>query len=179
LTGRAIHHQSGGNLLSPLADGYEHHFREVLGHFATGVAVVTAVNGGEPVGMTIQSFCSLSLDPPLILLCPALSSTSWPRIEPVGRLCVNLLSDGQEGLARQFARSGAYKYAGVSWTPSADTGSPMLEGALAWIDCGIETIHPGGDHLVVICRVLDLAARTDRRPLMFFQSGFKRMEVKS
>src|SRR5258708_40262319 len=111
--------------MSPLTEQYEHHFRTVLGHFATGVAVVTAMEGDEPVGLTIQSLTSLSIDPPLILICPALSSTSWPRIAPVGRLCVNLLAEGQESLARQFARSGADKYAGVTWQPSGDTGSPM------------------------------------------------------
>jgi 3-hydroxy-9,10-secoandrosta-1,3,5(10)-triene-9,17-dione monooxygenase reductase component len=163
--------------VSPLAERYGHHFRTVLGHFATGVAVVTALDGDEPIGMTIQSFCSLSLDPPLILICPGLSSTTWPRIAPTGQLCVNLLAEGQETIARQFARSGGDKYAGVVWQPSADTGSPMLEGALAWIDCRVESSHPGGDHLIVVCRVLDLAARTDLRPLVFFQSGFGRMEA--
>lgn len=159
--------------MSPLAEQYEQHFRNVLGHFATGVAVVTAIDRGTPVGLTIQSFCSLSLDPPLILLCPALSSTSWPRVERVGTLCVNLLAEGQEDLARQFARSGADKYAGVRWMPSADTGSPMLEGALAWIDCQVLRGHPAGDHLIVVCLVLDLAARTDLHPLIFYKSGFR------
>lgn len=161
-----------GVCMSPLAAHYEQHFRNVLGHFATGVAVVTAVDRGEPVGLTIQSLCSLSLDPPLILLCPALTSTSWPRVERAGRLCVNLLAEGQDEIARQFARSGADKYAGVSWTPSPDTGSPMLQGAIAWIDCEVFEQHPGGDHLIVVCRVLDLAARTDLRPLIFYRSGF-------
>jgi flavin reductase (DIM6/NTAB) family NADH-FMN oxidoreductase RutF len=160
--------------MSPLMKEYEHHFRTVLGHFATGVAVVTAVAEGVPVGMTIQSFCSLSLDPPLILLCPGLSSTSWPKIAAVGHLCVNLLSEGQGDIARQFARSGADKYAEVAWAASADTGSPMIEGALAWIDCRVEGTHPGGDHSIVVCRVLDLAARADRRPLIFFLRGFHR-----
>jgi 3-hydroxy-9,10-secoandrosta-1,3,5(10)-triene-9,17-dione monooxygenase reductase component len=159
--------------LSPLGQSYEHHFRTVLGHFATGVAVVTAISEGEPAGLTVQSFCSLSLDPPLILLCPGLSSTSWPRIEAAGQLCVNLLAEGQEEIARQFARSGTDKYAGLDWTPSADTGSPTLDGALAWIDCRIEATYPGGDHVIAVCRVLGLEARTDLRPLIFFQSGFR------
>jgi flavin reductase (DIM6/NTAB) family NADH-FMN oxidoreductase RutF len=163
--------------VSPLAEQHEQQFRTVLGHFATGVAVVTAMDGDAPVGMTIQSFCSLSLIPPLILICPALTSTSWPRIEPARTLCVNLLAEGQRGLARQFARSGTDKYEGVAWRPSGDTGSPMLEGALAWIDCAIENKYPGGDHLIVVCRVIDLAAREDRRPLIFFQSGFGRIEA--
>ncbi len=158
--------------MSGLGDVFEEQFKNVLGHFATGVAVVTAVDGGEPVGLTIQSFCSLSLDPPLILLCPALTSTSWPRLERAGRLCVNLLAESQAALARQFARSGGDKYTGVKWTSSAETGSPLLEGALAWVDCEIEQSLQGGDHLIAICRVLDLAVRTDLRPLIFYRSNF-------
>lgn len=150
------------------------HFRQVLGHFPTGVAIVTALNGGEPVGMTIQSFCSLSLEPPLVLICPSLASTSWPRIEPVGRLCVNLLSDEQEGLARQFARSGTDKYSGVPWTMAPRTGSPVLDGGLAWMDCEVVSTFPGGDHIIVTCRVLDLRVNADVKPLVFFQSGFRR-----
>ncbi len=157
------------------ADRFGRHFRLVLGHFATGVAIVTAIDEREPVGMTIQSFCSLSLEPPMILICPALTSTTWPRIEAVGQMCVNLLADGQEDLARQFARSGGNKYKDVRWTPSSATGSPMVEGTLAWIDCQIHHTYPGGDHLIVVARVLDLEARTDLRPLIFFQSGFQRM----
>lgn len=158
--------------MSELAGAFEQQFKTVLGHFATGVAVVTAIDSGEPVGLTIQSFCSLSLDPPLILLCPALTSTSWPRVEHAGRLCVNLLSEGQAALARQFARSGGDKYSGVTWTRSAETGSPLLEGALAWVDCEIEQSFEGGDHLIAICRVLDLAVRTDLSPLIFYRSNF-------
>lgn len=153
----------------------EHHFRNVLGHFATGVSVVTAIAEGEPVGLTVQSFCSLSLDPPLITLCPGKSSSSWPRVERSGQLCVNLLSESQELLARQFARSGADKYAGVSWTESPVTRSPIIDGGLAWIDCSVEHVYPGGDHLIVVCAVHDLSARTDLRPLIFFKSGFQRM----
>src|SRR6266567_4513140 len=138
------------------------HFRTVLGHFATGVAIVSARNAGNPVGMTVQSFCSLSLDPPLILLCPVLSSTSWPKIEKAGRLCVNLLAEGQADLARQFAQSGSDKYRGVAWVAAPHTGSPVLQEALGWIDCEIQEIHPGGDHVVVICQVRDVAEALKR-----------------
>lgn len=151
----------------------EYHFRAVLGHFATGVAVVTAVSEGVPVGITVQSFSSLSLDPPLVLLSPARTSTSWPHIESARRLCINLLAEGHAHLARQFARSGGDKFQGVDWKPSPTTGSPVLTEALAWIDAVIESVSPGGDHLVVVCRVLDLQARTDLRPLIFYQSGFQ------
>jgi 3-hydroxy-9,10-secoandrosta-1,3,5(10)-triene-9,17-dione monooxygenase reductase component len=153
----------------------ERRFRSVLGHFATGVTVVTAIRRGVPMGMTVQSFSSLSLRPPLVLFCPGLVSTTWPAIEPVGRLCVNLLAEDQEGLALQFSRTGADKFRGVAWSASRTTGSPVLEGALGWVDCGIERVHRGGDHLIVVSRVLDLEARRGARPLLFFRGGFQRM----
>jgi 3-hydroxy-9,10-secoandrosta-1,3,5(10)-triene-9,17-dione monooxygenase reductase component len=147
----------------------------VLGHFASGVSIATAICEEKPVGLTIQSFTSLSLDPPLILLSPARSSTTWPLIRRAGRLCVNILAEGQADLARQFARSGIDKYAGVSWKPAPSTQSPLFPDALAWIDCEIEHEYEGGDHFVVICRVLDLGAEHPGRPLVFFQSGFQRL----
>jgi flavin reductase (DIM6/NTAB) family NADH-FMN oxidoreductase RutF len=161
--------------LAPDAMDRQDYFRSILGHFATGVAVVTAFDGSEPIGMTVQSFCSLSLDPPLILLCPARTSTTWPRIEARKKLCINLLAENQEHLARQFARSGTDKFAGVEWSPTATTNSPLLEGSLAWLDCELTAVHAGGDHIVAICTVLDLSARSDLRPLIFFKSGFERM----
>ena len=150
-------------------------FRSVLGHFATGVAVVTALVESQPIGMTVQSFCSLSLEPPLILLCPGLTSTTWPRIEACGKLCINLLAENQEQLAKQFARSGTDKFAGVGWSRTTITESPLLAHCMAWLDCELSAVHPGGDHLVAICTVLDLSARSDLRPLIFFKSGFERM----
>jgi flavin reductase (DIM6/NTAB) family NADH-FMN oxidoreductase RutF len=150
----------------------ELHFRSILGHFATGVAVITAILDGRPVGMTIQSLCSLSLSPPMILICPSLTSTSWPSIAASQVLCVNLLAEDQESLARQFAIPGADKFAGVQWNPSALTGCPVLSECVAWIDCRIASTHPGGDHLVAVCDVLELDGRVDRRPLIFFKSKF-------
>jgi len=160
---------------APGRESFERHFRAVLGHFASGVAVVTAIDRGSPVGVTIQSFCSLSIDPPLILLCPSRASTSWPRIREAGRLCVNLLAEGQADLARQFAQPGVDKYDGTPWRPAPVSGSPILEEALAWIDCEIQSEHDGGDHTVAVCRVVDLDADHARRPLVFFQSGFQRL----
>ena len=154
---------------------FQAHFRKVLGHFPSGVAIATGISDGKPVGLTIQSFTSLSLDPPLILLSPARSSTTWPRLRAVGRLCINILAEGQADLARQFARSGTDKYAGVRWTPSPSTLSPLFPGTLAWIDCAIESEYEGGDHFVVICRVLELGTERTGLPLVFFQSGFQRL----
>ena len=163
-------------MVRPRADvSFQAHYRKVLGHFASGVAIATSIEGGKPAGMTIQSFTSLSLEPPLILLSPARSSTTWPHIRDIGRLCINILAEGHADLARQFARSGTDKYAGVRWQPSPVTRSPLFPDALAWIDCEVESEHDGGDHLVVICRVLDLGVQRVGRPLVFFQSGFQRL----
>jgi flavin reductase (DIM6/NTAB) family NADH-FMN oxidoreductase RutF len=129
----------------------------------------------EPVGMTVQAFCSLSVNPPLISICPGLTSTTWSRLQKIGRFTVNLLAEGQEPLAGQFAKSGTDRYVGVSWRPSNVTGSPVLDGCLAWIDCGLQAIYPGGDHLIAVCAVRQLSARIDRRALVFFRGGFQKV----
>lgn len=140
--------------------------RDVCGRWATGVAVVTgAAPDGGPLGMAVNSFTSLSLDPPLVLFCPALSSTTWPGIRDAGRFAVNILSERQAGLARTFARSGGSKFDGVDLEHAAD-GMPAFPGSAARIVCDIDAVHPGGDHEIVIGRVV-LASRTDDPPLLF------------
>src|SRR5690242_9498339 len=94
------------------------HFRQVLGHFCTGVTVVTGVDGGEPVGFACQAFAALSLDPPLVLFCPGTRSSTWRRIVRAGHFCVNVLAERQRELSRVFGTSGADKFAGVPWSPS-------------------------------------------------------------
>lgn len=147
------------------------HFRDVLGHFATGVTVITAVADGAPVGFTCQSFQSLSLDPPLVTFAPQHTSTTWPRIRGAGRFCANILAEGQEQLARSFARTGADKFAGVRWS-TTPSGCPVLEDVLAWIDCEVLRELDGGDHVLVLGRVLDLAVLRPAPPLLFFQGRF-------
>lgn len=151
-------------------------FRQVLGHFCTGVTVVAAVPAGEPAGFTVQSFASVSLDPPLVAVCPARTSSSWPRIRSAGVFCVNVLSADQEALARVFATRGADKFKGVGWRSSVVSGSPVLDGVLAWVDCRIEAEHDGGDHLVVLGRVIDMGVEVDGRPLLFYRGGYGRFE---
>ena len=148
------------------------HFRTVMGHFATGVTIVTAVHEETPVGFTAQSFVSLSLDPPLIAVCPGVSSSSWPRIAAAEGMCVNILGAHQEAMCRAFASAGSDKFAGVGWHPAPITGAPVLDGCLAWVDCRIEASHEGGDHLVVIARVLELGGGEGGEPLVFYRGGF-------
>jgi flavin reductase (DIM6/NTAB) family NADH-FMN oxidoreductase RutF len=152
------------------------HFRNVLGHFGSGVAIITSMDGGEPVGMAVQSFSSLSLDPPYVMFAPAKTSTSWPRIQNTGRFCANVLHEDQEELSRGFAVSGGDKFAGVTWHKS-DNGSPVLDDVLAWIDCEIEVEHDAGDHIIVVGRVLELDVERDGRPLLFFRGGYGRLET--
>jgi len=158
---------------APTFDGAR--FRQVLGHFCTGVTVVTSAPG-EPVGLTVQSFTSVSLDPPLVAVCPARTSTSWPRIRSAGVFCANVLAEDQEALARVFATRGADKFQGVGWAPSVSTASPVLDGVLAWIDCRIEAEHDGGDHLVVLARVVGMGLGRSGRPLLFYRGGYGRFE---
>lgn len=146
-------------------------FRTVLGHFPSGVTVVTGMTPTGPAGFTCQSFSSLSLDPPLVVMLPSRTSSSWPAIADTGRFCVNVLAEHQEHLSGSFARSGTNKYSGVDWRPSP-AGSPVLDGACAWIDCCIEQIHPGGDHLIVVGAVTDLDADGVHAPLLFHRGGY-------
>lgn len=152
------------------ADVDEARFREVLGHFATGVTVVTAMEDGAPVGFTCQSFTSLSLAPPMVALAPAKSSTSWPRIAKAGAFCVNILADTQEALCRAFAVSGGDKFAGVAWHVGPG-GTPVLQGCLAWVECELDAIYDAGDHELVVGRVLELGVG-EGTPLVFYRAGF-------
>ncbi len=147
------------------------HLRAVLGHFPSGVVVVTAVGADGPVGFTCQSFTSLSLDPPLVSLNPARTSTTWPRIRAVGRFAVNVLAAGQHELSTAFARSGADRFAGTRWRP-APSGAPLLDGVCAWVECTLWREYDGGDHTIAVGRVTDLDADAEREPLLYHRGGY-------
>ena len=146
-------------------------FKEAMSTFATGITVVAGVEDGKPVGFTCQSFVSLSIDPPYIAVAPARTSTSWPRIAKAGSFCVNVLGEHQRELCQGFAVSGGNKFDGVAWSPAPETGSPLIEGSLAWVDCSVELVHDAGDHELIIGRVLDLDVG-EGLPLLFFRSKF-------
>jgi flavin reductase (DIM6/NTAB) family NADH-FMN oxidoreductase RutF/DNA-binding IclR family transcriptional regulator len=149
-------------------------FRQVLGHFPTGVAVVTGVDAdGNPAGMAVGSFSSVSLDPPLVAFMPDKSSSSWPKFRDSGAFCVNILGAEQESVCRTFAMKGGDKFAELAWRP-ANSGSPIVDGALAWIDCDIDVVHEAGDHYIVIGLVRELDIGTPALPLVFFQGGYGR-----
>ncbi|MGI8794478.1 MAG: flavin reductase family protein [Acidimicrobiales bacterium] len=155
----------------------EARFRQVVGHFATGVTVITAEVDGEPTGFTAQSFTSLSLDPPLVTFFPGKDVASWPVIEAAGAFGVNILGEDQEALCRTFASKGTDKFEGVGWRPGRATGSPILEEGVAWLEARIEAVHDGGDHLIVVGRVADLdVGDGEHGPLLFYRGGFGRFE---
>lgn len=154
-------------------------FRETLGHYPTGVAVVTAVvEDGTPVGMVVGTFSSVSLDPPLVAFFPAASSKSFAQLRTARTFCVNVLAADQEPLCRQFSVSGADKFDGVRWR-SGPLGSPILEGAVSWIECTFEEIREAGDHYVALGRVHALAVDRATLPLLFFQGGYGRFSTGS
>jgi 3-hydroxy-9,10-secoandrosta-1,3,5(10)-triene-9,17-dione monooxygenase reductase component len=160
----------------PVAEAEGRRFRDVLGLFASGVAVVTSMSDDVPVGMTCQSFASVSLDPPLVLFVPAVTSRAWPLMQRSGRFCVNFLAEDQAAVSDVMASRGVDKFADVKWSPSAATGSPVIDGILGYVDCCIQAVHAGGDHCIVIGRVLDLTALSDRRPLLFFRGEYRTVE---
>jgi 3-hydroxy-9,10-secoandrosta-1,3,5(10)-triene-9,17-dione monooxygenase reductase component len=143
-------------------------FRQVLGHFPTGVTVVTGAANGTPAGLTIGSFTSVSLDPPLVGFFPGRTSSSWPVIDASGAFCVNVLSEHQHELCWRFAREIDDKFDGVAWRPGA-TGSPIIDGVVAWIDCDIDKVVEAGDHWFVMGRVRELGVEGDHGPMLFFR----------
>jgi len=145
--------------------------RSVLGHFCTGVAVITGHNGERPVGFACQSVTSVSLDPPLVSFCPARTSSSWPVIRSSGQIGINILAEDQRDICAQFATSGRDKYEGMDWDIGRN-GAPSLTGVLASIEGEIAFEHEAGDHTIVIAHVTGLRAHRGRRPLLFYRGDY-------
>jgi 3-hydroxy-9,10-secoandrosta-1,3,5(10)-triene-9,17-dione monooxygenase reductase component len=147
-------------------------FRHVLGHYPTGVAVITAQTPDGPVGMSMNSFTSLSLRPPLVLFCPAESSRTWPLLRQAGAIAINVLSAGQESVSRAFAARLPDRFAGLAWTLGSN-GAPLLDDALGWLECTVQAEYPAGDHLVVIAGI-DLMGVHEQiiDPLVFFKGAY-------
>lgn len=147
-------------------------FRRVLGHYPTGVCVITAMQAnGKPVGLTAGTFTSVSLDPPLVAFFPDRTSTSWPKIQEAGHFCVNILAEHQEPVCRAFASKGEDKFVGIPYRLS-EKGRPILESVVAWIDCDLYAVHEAGDHFIVLGEVHALDVEQPHKPLLFFQGGF-------
>ncbi|MEX0869714.1 MAG: flavin reductase [Nitriliruptoraceae bacterium] len=154
-------------------------FRAVLGQFATGVTVLTTARDGVPHGMTVNAFASVSLAPPLVLVCVERDSTMSAMITASGLFAVSILGSEHAAISTRFADgdrpSGAAQFAGVPIVTSA-SGVPRLADALAWLECRLEAIHDGGDHLIVVGAVEALSPGIATEPLLFFRGGYGRFQ---
>jgi 3-hydroxy-9,10-secoandrosta-1,3,5(10)-triene-9,17-dione monooxygenase reductase component len=150
-------------------------YRHVMGHFLTGVTIITAIDpaSGKPVGLAASSFTSVSMEPPLVLFCAGKSSSSWAKIQAAGSYCVNILGADDEALCRTFASKSDDKFAGVSWK-AGPSGSPILATSLAWIDCTMHQEVDAGDHIVAVGRVVALGANESSGPLAYYRGGYGR-----
>jgi len=144
--------------------------RRVLGSFATGVTVVTGMGVEGPVGFSCQSFASVSLEPPLVLFCPAHTSRSWPLIRDSGRFCVNVLAEDQEDLCARFATTGADKFGGLTWHETE--WGPSLDNVLSTVMCDVRDVHEAGDHDIVVGHVRELVLHREVPPLVFYRGTF-------
>ena len=151
-------------------------FRDALGHYASGITIITGRDEQGPIGFTCQSFYSVSTSPPLISFSVLKTSTTYPRIRRTGRFAVNVLAHHQQGVSNQFARKGTDKWVGIRWHPTR-AGNPVLEDTLMWLDCEIWAEHDAGDHLIVLGRVVEMspATRHAHEPLLYYQGRYRRL----
>lgn len=153
-------------------------FRNTLGCFATGITVITTIDGeGGPVGLTANSFTALSLDPPLVLFCLDRKSTSFEAFHRNRHFAVNILSASQQEISQRFARSGADKWSGVDFA-TGDHGCPILDHCLANLECDVDQVFEGGDHVIIIGRVQRLRrAGSDDNPLVYFRGRYATVRI--
>jgi 3-hydroxy-9,10-secoandrosta-1,3,5(10)-triene-9,17-dione monooxygenase reductase component len=151
-------------------------FRDVLGHYASGITIVASHDGLEPVGFTCQSFYSVSVDPPLVSFSVMKTSTTYPRIASLGRFAVNVLAHDQSEVSNQFARRGTDKWAGIEWSRSS-AGNPLIAGTLMWVDCELWAEHDAGDHLIVLGEVVEMNPEEWPLgdPLLFFKGRYRHL----
>ncbi|MBC7497878.1 MAG: flavin reductase family protein [Sphingomonadaceae bacterium] len=149
--------------------------RDAFGAFATGVTVVTAVGADGRVGLTANSLTSVSLDPPLLLFCPARSASALPTLRSARRFAVNVLAADQAHVADRFARRGVDRFADATWDDL--DGLPVLAGALASFVCTLDAEHDGGDHVIVVGRVAAMRSHDGSDPLLYFRGAYRRVHV--
>ncbi len=146
--------------------------RRVMGHFATGVTVITTLRkSGELHGLTANAFTSVSLVPPLVLVCVDKKAESYPCFDESKVFTVNLLAADQEAISRRFAVSGGEKFQGIAYRDGAN-GAPILEGTLGYIECRVTTAVDGGDHTIYLGEV-EQAETREAKPLLFFRGGYR------
>ena len=147
-------------------------FRDAVGRFATGVAFVTAAPDGEPAGLIVNSFTSVSLEPPLVSFCPSRRSLTWSRMRRAAHVGVNVIARHHERFATRATPAGADRFAGLDWQPGR-SGVPLVNDALASLECEIVAEHPAGDHCIVVAAVRHLRISPVEEPLVFFDGAFR------
>ena len=157
-------------------------FRDTVGMFTTGITVVTAVSARLGHGMTANAFASVSLDPLLVLVCVVRDALMHKVLEEAGRFAVSVLAAGQEDLARYFSDSGRpggmAQFVPVGWHPGPVTGAPLLDGALAYLECDVEAAYDGGDHSIFLGRARRVErAEADGNPLLYFGGRYRRLQT--
>jgi flavin reductase (DIM6/NTAB) family NADH-FMN oxidoreductase RutF len=150
-------------------------FRSVLGRFASGVTIVTTRDAeGRDHGMTVSAFCSVSLEPPLVLVCIGHDATMHPLVGAIGHFAINVLASDQEALSRRFASKDVQRFDGIGFT-RGESGVALLDGVLGWLECRAESRHDAGDHTILIGRV-EAAHAGDGRPLLYYRGGYAQLE---
>jgi 3-hydroxy-9,10-secoandrosta-1,3,5(10)-triene-9,17-dione monooxygenase reductase component len=151
-------------------------FRNALGFYASGVTIIAAHDGQEPIGFTCQSFHSVSLDPPLISFSVMRTSSSYPRIRANGKFSVNVLSKEQQAISNRFASKSLNRWQDVTWVMTPEN-NPAIAGTLIWLDCKILAEHWAGDHDIVVGEVLNMSPRDwhDGEPLVFFRGRYRHL----
>ena len=164
------------NLMTMSHDVSAAELRECLGNYCSGVTIISAKDkDGEPVGMTCQSFHSLSLDPPLVAYFAGKASDSYRTLREVDRFCINVLSSGQEEVALRFSRKGIDRWSGTSWREDC-FGQPVIDGNILSISCQRYREYDGGDHFINVSRIEKIRHDGAKLPLLFFRSSFTSLE---
>jgi flavin reductase (DIM6/NTAB) family NADH-FMN oxidoreductase RutF len=149
--------------------------RDAMGCFATGITIITSRDAdGTPIGLTANSFTSLSLDPPLLLVCVANTAGSAPVLREAEHFAVNLLQVSQQAASNRFAGKGEDRFAATAWSPG-ETGMPLIDGALGAFECKRHAIHDGGDHFILVGEVLRAQFEPRRDPLLYFRGKYRRL----
>ena len=152
-------------------------FRDAMGCFASAVTVITTTTeDGQAVGVTVNSFNSVSLDPPLVLFCLGREATNFDHFLASGRFTVNILRQGQDGISNGFAADGANFFQTMENGHSA-LGNPLIPDALAMFDCQTEAVHDGGDHVILIGRVNELRHDPDGHPLLYYRGKYSEVSL--
>ncbi len=153
-------------------DGRE--LRDALGRFATGVCVITCIHQQKPLGITVNSFASVSLDPPLVLWSLQNDSESYEAFASAGHFAVNILSKDQQHLSNLYAKKGDHLLRDEHFR-IGKCGSPVMRDALTTLECELEISHEGGDHLIILGRVRDMTTRPSGKPLLFFSGAYREL----